>query len=850
MAVVDPGLPPAEAIRFFESKGYQVSFDWRDLWQQEHAHAFTAAKSAGFDILSDLYAAADAALKDGTTLHEFQRRLTPILQHKGWWGRKQVTDPLTGETVEAQLGSPHRLRIIFDTNLRMAYATGRWQRIQRAKQRLPFLRYSAVQDNRTRPHHAAWHGLILPVDHPFWNTHFPPNGWNCRCRVVSLSERQLKRRGWQVSPDPNVQMRDWLNKRSGRTLQIPAGIDPGFAYNPGIAGRRWAEPPQPPPDPNRIPELAQADALRDTIGGQQGSNRGGTYRGADGKVRYVKFYQDPAQVYSEAVANRIYRKLGLEAPDSSIIRLDNGKIAIGNEIVDNRGTLTRTPQGRSRNLTVRRANKVLDGFAADVWTANWDALGADLDNIVVTDIRANSLARIDQGGALLFRAQGARKPPTALNTVSEWEKFHSPANPAYQKLFDTARIPGGDALGRRALTQIKKIQNLGKTTNDFADLVPHADGVPDNDRHAVLDMLRARARQLNPIAARIRAELNIPAHQRAFKQSLASDFANALNTARLAANKAPLHRMSATELVAVNRYSREHYAALNRPLRNEQRLAHTRAKLEAKAARLRRQHRSDAATQIKIAEIDGEIERNKKELENQRPFALTLNDALAKLPDFRYESKPNAPFAKVKRGASAHSYRWSDENGNLLRDKDAVRAMYRKGQTVTEAAFTSSSRPLPNSKYPSFGGDVQFTIRSKHGKSIELYSSFRRENEVLFSAGTRFQVNRFIEQDGKIEIEMKEVESSGMATNRVSAAPNLSAEDRAYLDQQRARGAQLAPNLTSEDVAFLRECDEDKRQEAEDIANGTAVWASKHLEDKMQSSAPGPIPGLDEILEV
>ncbi len=65
------------------------------------------------------------------------------------------------------------------------------------------------------------------------------------------------------------------------------------------------------------------------------------------------------------------------------------------------------------------------------------------------------------------------------------------------------------------------------------------------------------------------------------------------------------------------------------------------------------------------------------------------------------------------------------------------------------------------------------------------------------------------------------------------------------VDQKRPRGAQLAPNLTSEQVAFLREFDENDRQEAEDIANGTAVWVSKHFQDKMNSSVlDGPlIPG-------
>ena len=41
--------------------------------------------------------------------------------------------------------------------------------------------YDAVNDSRTRPQHLEWDGLVLPVDHPFWKTHAPPNGWGCRC---------------------------------------------------------------------------------------------------------------------------------------------------------------------------------------------------------------------------------------------------------------------------------------------------------------------------------------------------------------------------------------------------------------------------------------------------------------------------------------------------------------------------------------------------------------------------------------------------------------------------------------------------------------------------------------------
>jgi SPP1 gp7 family putative phage head morphogenesis protein len=48
--------------------------------------------------------------------------------------------------------------------------------------------YKAVNDKRTRPEHAAIDGVVEPVDSPFWNTHYPPNGWNCRCTVYQVEK--------------------------------------------------------------------------------------------------------------------------------------------------------------------------------------------------------------------------------------------------------------------------------------------------------------------------------------------------------------------------------------------------------------------------------------------------------------------------------------------------------------------------------------------------------------------------------------------------------------------------------------------------------------------------------------
>lgn len=237
-------VPPKEAVDYFRKKGYRTSFDWRDMAAEEHAYAFTAAKAMRNDILQDIRGAVDDAIAKGKTFSDFKKALKPILQEKGWWGRKLAVDPLTGEEREVQLGSSRRLKVIFDTNLRTAYAAGKWERVQRTKDAFPYLRYVAVMDERTRAQHRQWHDVILPADDPFWDKFYPPNGWHCRCSVQQLSARDLERRGLALTrSDPATPDRVWIDKRNGLALKVPRGIDPGFAQNPGKARMRAMTPP-------------------------------------------------------------------------------------------------------------------------------------------------------------------------------------------------------------------------------------------------------------------------------------------------------------------------------------------------------------------------------------------------------------------------------------------------------------------------------------------------------------------------------------------------------------------------------------------------------------------------------
>lgn len=231
-------LPFEEAIRALKARGVNLapSFDYRDLWQKAHATAFTVAKSTGFDILNDIYTALDDALVKGTSFEDFKAVLTPKLQAKGWWGTQVMRDPKTGVEKIVQLGSDRRMAVIFNTNVRTASAAGDWARFQETKSTRPYLWYVSVLDERTRPEHAAWHDTVLPIDDPWWETHFPPNDWGCRCIAQSVSDTDLERYGLKISDKPPpTKAKPYVNPRTGESSEVPEGIAPPFAYNPGKA---------------------------------------------------------------------------------------------------------------------------------------------------------------------------------------------------------------------------------------------------------------------------------------------------------------------------------------------------------------------------------------------------------------------------------------------------------------------------------------------------------------------------------------------------------------------------------------------------------------------------------------
>lgn len=259
---------PDEVVRYFDAKGVTPSWDWREFATREHATAFTVAKTAGFDVLDDIRGAVDDAVRNYTSFGDFVDGLEPTLRKKGWWGSQVVTNP-RGYKERVQLGSLHRLRTIYWANTRTARAAGEWERIQRTKRALPFLIYEQSVAESKRPEHLGWVGVILRVDDPFWDTHYPPNGWLCQCRVRQISRYEAEQLGYDpATPAPQIVTYGWKNKKTGQKLRVPQGIDPGWHTNPGQSRannvRQFLT-----QSLDAMPDTARRVAVRDIVGSRE-----------------------------------------------------------------------------------------------------------------------------------------------------------------------------------------------------------------------------------------------------------------------------------------------------------------------------------------------------------------------------------------------------------------------------------------------------------------------------------------------------------------------------------------------------------------------------------------------------
>lgn len=214
--------PFPEQIAYFRGKlGKRVpTRRWNDLEHAQHDQAFMVAGAMKADLLTDLAMAVDRAMAEGKSLGAFRKDFRSIVAQNGWHG-------WTGEDTAA--GRAWRTRTIYRTNASTSYAAGRHAQLTAGN--FAFWIYKHGNPKEPRLEHLDWDGLILPPDHPFWITHYGPNGWGCTCYV--LGARSM-RAAIRLGGDPNKKLPEGWNIVLPAT-GAPPGVGKGWGYAPGAS---------------------------------------------------------------------------------------------------------------------------------------------------------------------------------------------------------------------------------------------------------------------------------------------------------------------------------------------------------------------------------------------------------------------------------------------------------------------------------------------------------------------------------------------------------------------------------------------------------------------------------------
>lgn len=176
-------------------------------------------------------------IEDATTLQRIRDSIADLPQGSVWNEVKgNLVDELTPYLAD---GAERRAELLLRTHAFQAFQASNW-RVAQEDEDTTHLQYLATEDDRTRDSHLALNGLILPKNDPFWEKHFPPWEWGCRCRVRPMNPdfvAEAKAEDANRSPDDQLVMegpalqrlRDGQLQRDGRSYDVTPPSDSQLA---------------------------------------------------------------------------------------------------------------------------------------------------------------------------------------------------------------------------------------------------------------------------------------------------------------------------------------------------------------------------------------------------------------------------------------------------------------------------------------------------------------------------------------------------------------------------------------------------------------------------------------------
>ena len=163
-----------EAIESFLARRIITPAQFAALSDAARTRAFTATRMSTDELIRRARELIAQTLATGGTLADFEAGLLSA-----------APDSISLGITPAQ---PHYLETVYRTNVQAAYGAGRLRQIQHPDvvAARPYVEYRTAGDSRVRPSHAALNKTVWNQNDPAWANYAPPNGFSCRCSVVTL----------------------------------------------------------------------------------------------------------------------------------------------------------------------------------------------------------------------------------------------------------------------------------------------------------------------------------------------------------------------------------------------------------------------------------------------------------------------------------------------------------------------------------------------------------------------------------------------------------------------------------------------------------------------------------------
>jgi hypothetical protein len=176
---------PKEGIDWFKKRVPMKKKAWLKLDARAQAKAFTIARVAQLSMVSEVMNDLAASLKRGESFDQFKRRVSDKLTRA--WGEER----------------PWHVETIFRNGSQRAYSAGRRAQMTdpAVLRERPYWVLAPLLDSRTTDVCKALSPqVVLPAEHSYFESHWPPLHHNCRTVVYSVSAKQAKRMGVTKRP--------------------------------------------------------------------------------------------------------------------------------------------------------------------------------------------------------------------------------------------------------------------------------------------------------------------------------------------------------------------------------------------------------------------------------------------------------------------------------------------------------------------------------------------------------------------------------------------------------------------------------------------------------------------------